>query len=186
MALVSPDSLARAQGSCRGSSYCCQCLHTALSHCSSNLIASVCPSFLPWRFFEASSNQDSVFVFTFLSSTWCSPMSPQSRPFEVSLGPSIVTADSQSSLSVCRAVSGPQNANGPKRSWLTFDDLLWLLHRVLHFLTYCTSLLSFFLVKVCFSFKFQRSQLLWMTDNSIFNQITNGFLNLLPLLPWYI
>lgn len=69
----------------------------------------------------------------------------------------------------------PTKCKWSKTILVDWDDLPWLLHRALHFLTYCTALLSAFLLNCVF--KFQRSQLLWVTDNSTFNQIINGFLN---------
>lgn len=100
------------------------------------------------------------------------------------LGPSVVTADSQSSLSVCRAVNASQSANGSKASWLTLMTFCGFYTGF--FISSLTALLNsvFFLLNC--AFKFQTSQLLWVTNNSIFNQIINGFLNQLPLIPWSI
>lgn len=98
-------------------------------------------------------------------------MCPQSCLFQVCFGPRIVTAEQ---LVCLQSSECPTKCKWSRPVLVDFGDLLCLLHRVLHFLTYCTSLLSFFLVNCVF--RFQRSQLLWVTDNSIFNQIINGFL----------
>lgn len=67
------------RGAAEGALIAANCLSKALSHCSSSHIASVCTYFLPWCFLDASSNQDSVFVFTVLSHmvlTYVSPKLP--------------------------------------------------------------------------------------------------------------
>lgn len=147
MASVSPESLAQAAESCRGSFCCC---HVAPQNPVELPIHPYCfcLSFFSVLMFFGCFLLIKLLCLCLLFSLPHGPKSclPKAALFisPLALVLSQLPAISAACLSAEQKI--PQSANGPKTSYLSFDGLLWLSQRVLHFLICCTSLLRFFLI----------------------------------------